>query len=803
MQKGVSAYRSAYVLAVAMACCGLSLVLIGGCPTTPPPVGGCTANTECDDGIPCTVDVCDPTTGVCVNDPVSCQLIDLGTSSDAVIAALDVRSKITGITIGSPPVVDFTVTAANGSPITGIGALWEADNRFVRFTLTKLLPGTNGDPSVRVSYTRETTDDGSTGPNYDSGSSLVDHGDGAYTFTFNTDVGNVTGVTYEPTLSHRVAGQVGSADVPLAPQNLVLDFVPAGGDVTVTRNIATVASCNECHDGLVMHGRRFITEYCVNCHNPDLAQGEGDMKIMVHKIHSAQKFNVLDDGVDYSDVTYPQDLRNCQKCHNGEDAATPDGDNWKNVPSMQACGACHTTVNFATGENHVGGAQANNSVCALCHSATGIETSHVTDNATPNNPSVPAGAVNFTYEIASATVAGATNAATISFRILADGTPVVFGAPGTTLLEGFTGGPSFLFAYALPQQGLDNPADWNNLGQSAAQPQSISLTNIWDGTKGTLAGPNADGYYTATVPDGFPGGATMRAVALQAYFTQVDPALPRHTLSAVMTVTGDQTRRVVVDVNKCGKCHEWFEGHGGNRVVGLPLNPVEQTQPLVCALCHVPNLSASGRSIDPAKAADQDGDPNTVDPAAATVDLGTSDTWTWPENTNNLKDMIHGIHASAVRTSPFEFVRGRNNGLYFDFSEVTFPAQNGVRNCLLCHAEGTYQLPLSDNVLETTVRSTGTDDGLDGNDFNAVIAARSSVPNPTDWVSTPTASTCYKCHDSATALAHIRQNGGVISIADPAEASFTQRQNVDSVESCAVCHGEGKIADLIVVHQIK
>ena len=786
-------------LGFAMALSGM-VPLIGGCPVTPPPVGGCTANADCDDGVACTVDTCSG--GTCVNNADACQPIDVSSAPADVIAALDVQSKITAITIDSPPVVKFNVTTAYGSPITGIGALWEAseEHRFVRFTLTKLVPGTNGDPNVRVSYTRETTNDGSTGPNYDTGSSLVDHGDGTYTFTFNTDVANVTGVTYEPNLSHRVAGQIGSGDVPLEAQNLFLDFVPAGGDVTTTNNIATVASCNECHDGLVFHGRRFVVEYCVNCHNPDLAQGEGDMKSMIHKIHSAQKFDVLADGFDSSDVTYPQDLRNCRKCHNGEDAATPDGDNWKNVPNIVACGSCHSTVNFATGENHVGGAQANNATCGLCHSAASIETYHVTDNATPNNPSVPAGAVNFAYEIAEATVAGAANVATISFRILADGTPVVFGAPGATLLEGFTGGPSFLFAYALPQQGFDNPADWNNLGRSAAQPQSISVANLWDGTKGTLAGPDTQGNYTATVPDAFPAGATMRAVALQGYFTQVDPELPRHTISAVMTVTGDETRRLVVDVNKCGNCHEWFEGHGGNRVVGLQLNPVDQTQPLVCALCHVPNLSTSGRTFDIAAYLANPSDFNAD--STKTVEARGEDPLAWPEDTNNLKDMIHGIHAATDR--PYEFVRVRSGNAYnFDWKEVTFPAQNGVRNCLLCHMEGTYQLPLTDNVLETTVRTTGTDDGMDENDLNAVIAARSSVPNATDWVSTPTASTCYMCHDSATAIAHIRQNGGVISIANPDEASFTQRQNVVTVESCAVCHGSGKIADLSVVHQIK
>jgi len=739
-------------------------------------------------------------------------VLDLGTASDDAIAALDVQSEITGITIASPPVLTFTVTASDGTPITGIGALWEDDNRFVRFTLTKLVPGTSGDPSIRVSYTRATTGDGSTRPNYDSGSSLVDHGDGTYTFTFNTDVAMVTGVTYEPTLSHRVAGQIGSGSSPLEAQNMFLDFVPAGGAVAETRNIATITSCNECHDGLVFHGRRFITEYCVNCHNPDLAEGEGDFKVMIHKIHSAQKFDVLDDAIDYSEVTYPQDLENCRKCHNGEDAATADGDNWKNVPSIVACGSCHTDVDFATGVNHGGGSQANNAMCATCHPANGglagIEDSHTTANATPNNPNLPAGVPQMAFGISEVTVDGA-GFPTVTFTVTADGDVLDM----NNLPDGFVdanGGafrwPGFLMAWTQPQGDIATPADYNNQGRSAAQPVSVSLGDLVDaGAVDCSSGTECVADFSAT-GDAFPAGAMMRAIALQSYFqfdSDGDEAQDTslHTLSPVMSVSGDDVRRQVVDATKCGQCHERFEGHGGSRVVGLQLDPEAPQQPLVCALCHNPNLTSSGRSIDPANAASR---PSTGQPSSATVDLGTSDTWTWPEDTNNLKDMIHGIHASAVRTFDYEFVRGRNDGIYYNWSEVTFPAQNGVRNCLLCHMEDTYELPLNENVLPTTVRTTGTDDGLDGNDFAAVGAARDGVPNATDWVNTPTASTCYMCHhNDPFAVAHMRQNGGVISVANADEADFTQRQNLDTVESCAVCHGPGKIADIEVMHELE
>ena len=45
--------------------------------------------------------------------------------------------------------------------------------------------------------------------------------------------------------------------------------------------------------------------------------------------------------------------------------------------------------------------------------------------------------------------------------------------------------------------------------------------------------------------------------------------------------------------------------------------------------------------------------------------------------------------------------------------------------------------------------------------------------------------------------------GGVISTANPDEADFAQRQEVDTVESCVVCHGAGKIADMKLVHNLE
>ncbi len=41
---------------------------------------------------------------------------------------------------------------------------------------------------------------------------------------------------------------------------------------------------------------------------------------------------------------YTQDARNCTRCHDGSLSAQ--GDNWKNRPSIEACGSCHDNVYF-------------------------------------------------------------------------------------------------------------------------------------------------------------------------------------------------------------------------------------------------------------------------------------------------------------------------------------------------------------------------------------------------------------------------------------------------------------------------
>jgi OmcA/MtrC family decaheme c-type cytochrome len=653
---------------------------------------------------------------------------------DVLASIDDVSIDIDDATMKATLTVDFTVTGPRGEYIWGLGAPSSSQpDRFayLRFALSQLTPPEvlSGDPDTWVSYTT-----GDRNP-----VNLVDHGDGTYTYVFNTNLYEL----YVESNRHRLLLIV-SGDIVEQAKNVTYDFVPAQlpGPFAfdLSRDIVTTTACNECHGRLgstlgsasFHSGQRYETKGCATCHTSALGEeGVAELTPMIHEIHTAQNIGGLDD---FSDVTFPQDPRNCRKCHAG-----PDGSNWQTRPSMTACGSCHSDVDFVTGEGHVGGQQFNNANCSFCHSPEDIEVAHRTENATENNPNVPEGLVNFEYVIDEVTV-NSNNVAVVSFHINKDGEPLDL----TTIPPpGFSGGPGFLLAYALPQDGVAEMVDYNQLGRDSAQPASVSLSSL----VGTLTG-TPESYTAVLAAAPYPEGATMRAVAMQGYFTQLaNPENPesedvaRHTASVIQAVSGDTVRRTVVDEAKCLSCHENLELHGGSRVNNIQ----------VCVVCHNPNLSSSGKAADATLTA--------PDQKLLLAEAGydPNDALSWPERSMQLKNLVHAIHGAGKRTFDYEFVRNRSNGLYYNFSEVTFPGI--LSDCETCHLPGTYGAPPPAGVLVSTELTT---DGLNLTRAD-VLAARATVPNPTDLVNSQTAGSCYLCHDSEPSVAHMQQNGGVIA----------------------------------------
>ena len=907
-------------------------------------------------------------------------------------AALALHVTVTRVTIASPPVVEFTVADDSNVPIKGLGNTSKSSTATVAgltnlaFSIAKLVPGTDGNPSQWVSYVvtsvpTTTAAAAPSRPSTDNTGTLVDHGDGSYTYTFYRDVPRIKSqidgmtvsapnnkadlgdLTYDPSLVHRLTIQLsgnapgtgnntpdgtevsGFPGVPLAKAvDVIYDFVPATGQTVADsgRDIVATAKCNECHQqlggipgddpessGAGFHGgNRNDTRYCVVCHTEQRKYGRteaqydastltftgantyvvdgrtvGNLPNHIHKTHMGEflaKKNYNYAGVLYNETLFPQDLRNCTKCHDGSatsTARTAQGDNWKNAPSRRACGACHDGVNFATGAGvtiedalagltettrfnglaHGGGAQPDDSTCVQCHTPDSIDKAHLPitpPNTTSalhvaggnantnaawiasNTSRLPAGAIAVTYDIQSVS-RNASKQPVMVFRMLQNGQRKdlnVFGAaapnPATgspEIWDNFMGSPSAYFVFAVPQDGVAQPADFNvNV--------SGYLKNIWNGTAtgagaGTLSAPDTNGFYTLTltgvqVPDnavmltgglGFSYNVTstlpltqtnvdsecslafdpLRPRPNQCYPVAPSPAGQPNSIGGLIVVvpnatkvaTGYTGRRPIVEDARCNKCHQELGAftedsfHGGQRNDGT-----------TCSWCHRPNLTSSGWSAD-----------------------STS--------------YIHSIHAGNKRTHAFTW---HASAVGESFADVKFPGV--LRNCEGCHIRGAYDFrnPASQSALpnrlyrsvasgffainpgDTVPRYTGatctagtttpqTDVGayslspfIQGYpvnygtlfSYNAGLTASSScttdgapVTNPPSGtleadprtlVNSPIATACFSCHDTDLARTHMEINGGSI---------YASRGTaLGTIETCMVCHDAGRIADIKAMH---
>jgi len=137
-----------------------------------------------------------------------------GPPGGEVIAVSEVQTSlvatITSATFTGRPVVNFSVVDQDKLPYVDLPS--------IRFTLSKLTPGINGDSSAWQSYINQTeTADGNGSGTLDTiqatsdrNGVLENHQDGSYTYTFDNDISQITSpitVAFEPELTHRLAMQ--------------------------------------------------------------------------------------------------------------------------------------------------------------------------------------------------------------------------------------------------------------------------------------------------------------------------------------------------------------------------------------------------------------------------------------------------------------------------------------------------------------------------------------------------------------------------------------------------------------------
>jgi OmcA/MtrC family decaheme c-type cytochrome len=856
------------------------------------------------------------------------------------IAALDLKVTVASVTIptaSGKPVVAFKATDNNsGDAISGLPA---AD---MRFALLKLVPATKGGNDTWVSYMAANAtsvasmESAVATPPAVSGV-LVDNGDGTYVYTFAKNVIDAAnaGTTYDAAATHRFSMRLSQSANGLqvfAAANVVKDFIPAtGADVTGQNDKVDGASCLECHSsfrakaggtGAFHGGSIYDVRMCATCHNDQqryqaipgtgatpnvdldapgvvdpttfvwsgsavMINGEAfpNLPVWIHKIHMGDQLTLT--GGQYTgvampyDITYPQDVRKCDKCHRAPAAQAA---TFATKPSRRACGSCHDDVSFlavaavpAGRTAHKGGPMADDSLCSTCHPKTGAQTAAtygVLDSHIPfdvPNPTatwlggtnantnagylpaagvLPAGAAKIAYDVKSVSRDAAKHPS-IVFRFIKDGTPVVFnayvagagidggaspdgGTVSAEMMDGFVQSPSVYFAFALPQDGIKAPADFNATA-------SGYIKNIWNGTAtgagaGTMTFDATTGYYTITLTGVvIPDTATMLtggvgytySLSSTPPLTQINlPAYPYGDATVIkgciagkmcgglivaapdvpMVATDATTkkaytaRRPIVASSTCIKCHEQLGAnpsfHAGQR-----------NDAATCAFCHNPNRANAGWSV-------------------------SSSTF------------IHGIHGASKRIVPYTWQATCPTGTTFadgtcttdnadSYAKVTYPGI--LNNCQQCHLAGTYDFSATasaaalPNLLMSTVGvnpssttfitadigtspyvTPGTDYGL-GYTTSSIttgtkggVACTTAAPcvctlaapcdaDPTTLVKSPIAAACSACHDSTNEIAHIEQMGGTFY--------GTRLAAKGQSELCMMCHGPGTVAAIADVHK--
>ncbi len=774
---------------------------------------------------------------------------------------------VPAVVVNGPPKVNFVVFSG-GAIKAGLKVT------DVSFAIAKLVPGTNSNPDQWVNYisrtetaaagvgpggqkvplatAKQATTDGKQTDAALLAAQLVYNADGYYTYTFKTniqDIAQTNGVVFEPALTHRIAIQLSytnaAGDKVLV--NPYFDFtIDANGnsvavtDATKTRKMTDVSSCNGCHEKLALHGGgRVDTQFCVMCHNPGTTDANSGnvltLATMVHKIHAGKllksKLTAGQGGEDYTiwgyqnikhgyaEVGFPQDLRNCTVCHSGANPKTPQGDNWKSIPTKEACLTCHannagsawdTLHKVIAGEFVAPGSAAKalpNSECARCHgagsvvSAERVHWNQVEANAAKYKMNIESVAFNDTadHKARSVTVkyflSDPTNGNAAYNLVTPDcvyrGTAGVCVPPTTTPSTPNNTKFGNLRFYLAYQNMVGQPdavtefSAYNNGGSSAS---AYAHTGVNDGNN----------HYQVSIP--VPDDTAIAVVKGSARVVSIgqikehklvaaaaaDPrpevvptvlvnTIVQHTYKELALTGALQPRRAIVGTEKCNVCHGALGATSGSNTLANAFHSGGRDIVEACVICHDANRASSGNIM--------------------TNGLNLYESY-------QFKRMIHGIHGNSKRSSPFTHGNKVVGVFNKDGTSATggAPLASNVENfaaevswpgvginCNACHVNNSYKSDMGP--LGTVVQKPVN------------VATGVATTDPNAWlVISPKAASCTACHDGKTTsgqtvIDHVTQFGG---------ATFGDKSQADVAllppETCDDCHTNGGVKNVDIVH---
>jgi OmcA/MtrC family decaheme c-type cytochrome len=444
-----------------------------------------------------------------------------------------------------------------------IGAhLPDPDGQYVAYTTRN-----QTSPITRVTAVQAATD---------SGGSWEKVADGLYQYTFGT----VLPANYNRSETHAIGlyatRDLTEFDLDRQYANDVIEFVPDASHPPADRAITVTTNCNNCHDPLTAHGEvRRDVRLCVLCHtaqttDPDTGNTV-DFKVMIHKIHrgetlpsvqSGKPYQIIGFGgavADYSTVRFPDDLRNCERCHSGASQSL----HFMTKPSQAACGACHDDVDFSTGVNHQGVVQTDDTQCRTCHIPQGDVEFDLSIKGAHTVPTESQALPGVVFKILGVDNATPGSRPTVRFSVTDKmGLPI---SPATMAsLSLIMAGPTTDYATSVRDDARQAAGGGLSYSWTMSRPLAADF-------KGSIA-IGMEGYRNVTLTKFDNSTLTVRDAGFNqvSYFdTGGNAAIPR---------------RAVIKLEGCNSCHGDLRAHGGSRM---------NTE--YCILCHTPSESDRAR----------------------------------------------------------------------------------------------------------------------------------------------------------------------------------------------------------------
>lgn len=616
-------------------------------------------------------------------------------------------------------------------------------------------------------------------------------GNGLYRYTFKQALESYSAIDgidthYAPELVHRIYLEIlpyADASVASMLVNTTFDFDPLTGVAAIADSrvlISEQQTCIRCHtselnnkNSILMHGgKRFDYQGCVMCHtsysgDPETGASIG-MATLVHNIHQSDYLVIGYKGSvhDYSDVTYPGDINQCQQCHIADAASQAE---FYQYPGQETCLSCHekyapdnwdgTTVGLFHDRDTF--SKAWEMSCSGCHpDANNPLGSAIFHNAIAKINDTLATKYQFTLLGSVLDSDAGTLTAELTFDSLSLNPEVdpsfdslwliAAGNENQTDLP-TNNGQRLVWDILSPTDNISLVRESNKI---TAVISNIDVADFGLTTTGTL-------YAKAFVCGDKETGLVASCESSKA--TKVE--VPANSAIALTTTVTKYTE--LVNEQKCIACHDSQFQKQVNIAHSMVVAPANGS---TCGACHSPQIATS-LADGSCKSCHSN---NMVKYMNATVmhspgeaNINASRTL---ENSLSYRELVHSLHANTRTTQ--DNIRG-------DRKMITYPQD--VSNCRACHDEG--QLTL-DNL---------------ANEASIIVARKGATLAGQTAEYSPTVSVCATCHTNIEQWAgHAKTFGGIYQ-ADASSGAIYQSGG----ESCAMCHAEGQTQGVDVMHQLK